>query len=712
MKIKLCILLTLLVLSVSGSLNAQWTNQQFFRPHVAASMNSTSSVIFSCGYSGLISKSTDLGSTWVTLPNFTYFDLNDINFNAGTGYVVGQFGTVFKSTDLGSSWTNVSIPSSLTPRKVLTSFNNTVYVAADNYFYRSRNGGSSWQFSNVTSTDDASGSIDITAMWFLNQVTGFVGTEAGGIFKTLDSGATWTRQVADTVEDITDISFPNTTTGYASTRFGEILKTTNGGTNWGFISTLTSGPINSLHSSGNIVLAAGNDGEINRSTNSGASWTQYTDGSDNPFNKIGAPQGGAIITAGSEGSVSRSTNSGANWTQLYKGGYGTIQTMFFGNAATGWAADDMGHIYKTTNGGTWDTIASYRGFVFDNIGFFNSSTGWTVGDPNGDNADGTFLPGFFKTNNGGVSWNRVDISGASNIISSHFININTGWVLSTPALDAGSSSILLRTTTSGNNWSEVANINSGMNAVHFLNANTGFMAGNSRIIMKSTNGGVNWTNVFSAPPTPAARLNSIWFFDANTGYAAGDSGVVMSTTNAGNNWAYMNTGENGMLRDVKFGSPLVGCAVGWNSKRIITNDGGQTWQSEPVDFLLQLTSVSFSTPSTPVTAGQFGYISGRSIITGIEHTPGSIPDKFSLEQNYPNPFNPSTKIKFSVPIQSNVKLSIYDITGKEIAVLVNSPLRAGSYAYEFQGTDLASGVYFYRLSADEFHGTGRMVLIK
>ncbi|MCB0725553.1 MAG: T9SS type A sorting domain-containing protein [Ignavibacteriae bacterium] len=97
--------------------------------------------------------------------------------------------------------------------------------------------------------------------------------------------------------------------------------------------------------------------------------------------------------------------------------------------------------------------------------------------------------------------------------------------------------------------------------------------------------------------------------------------------------------------------------------------------------------------------------------TGLTVNQG-IPEKFGLNQNYPNPFNPSTKISFDIPKQSHVSIKIYDITGREIAKLINQQFSAGSYTVDFNGAKFASGVYFYRLEADGFVETKRMMLIK
>ena len=90
-----------------------------------------------------------------------------------------------------------------------------------------------------------------------------------------------------------------------------------------------------------------------------------------------------------------------------------------------------------------------------------------------------------------------------------------------------------------------------------------------------------------------------------------------------------------------------------------------------------------------------------------------IPESFRLHQNYPNPFNPSTKIRFEIPVKKEfVKLAIYDIAGREITRLVNQELVPGIYEYNFDGSYLSSGMYFYTLESNSFSETKRMILLK
>jgi hypothetical protein len=100
------------------------------------------------------------------------------------------------------------------------------------------------------------------------------------------------------------------------------------------------------------------------------------------------------------------------------------------------------------------------------------------------------------------------------------------------------------------------------------------------------------------------------------------------------------------------------------------------------------------------------------MVTFVQHSLQGIPEQFHLEQNYPNPFNPTTVISYQLSASSDVNLMVYDVLGREVAVLVNERKTAGSYSVTFNARGLASGVYFYRLRADDFVETKRLILIR
>ena len=98
---------------------------------------------------------------------------------------------------------------------------------------------------------------------------------------------------------------------------------------------------------------------------------------------------------------------------------------------------------------------------------------------------------------------------------------------------------------------------------------------------------------------------------------------------------------------------------------------------------------------------------------GIELQPvAAFPRSYALDQNYPNPFNPSTNIRFAIADAGFVSLKVYDITGREVATLVSANLAMGSYKYTWDAKGMASGVYFYKLGADNIILTRKMILIR
>ena len=112
----------------------------------------------------------------------------------------------------------------------------------------------------------------------------------------------------------------------------------------------------------------------------------------------------------------------------------------------------------------------------------------------------------------------------------------------------------------------------------------------------------------------------------------------------------------------------------------------------------------------------FGYLNSVKqtfgIITSINKENDQIPTNFSLSQNYPNPFNPSTVIKYSIPQSGFVTLKVYNLLGQEVAGLVNQEQKPGNYNVNFDASDLASGVYMYRLQSGDFSYTKKMVFLK
>ncbi|MBN8570873.1 MAG: T9SS type A sorting domain-containing protein [Ignavibacteria bacterium] len=108
---------------------------------------------------------------------------------------------------------------------------------------------------------------------------------------------------------------------------------------------------------------------------------------------------------------------------------------------------------------------------------------------------------------------------------------------------------------------------------------------------------------------------------------------------------------------------------------------------------------------------QYGFVPPDEPVNIISNG-NTIPSEYKLYQNYPNPFNPTTKIKFDIAKTGFTVLKIYDLIGREVQTIVNEELHTGVYEASFNGTQLTSGVYFYRLTSGEYLETKRMLLVK
>ena len=143
--------------------------------------------------------------------------------------------------------------------------------------------------------------------------------------------------------------------------------------------------------------------------------------------------------------------------------------------------------------------------------------------------------------------------------------------------------------------------------------------------------------------------------------------------------------------------------TGWDGNSVEV--GTVLWRGDTLDMW-------YDGSANPTSTNLWRIGLARAEITAISERMGGLPHEYSLAQNYPNPFNPSTTIKYKMPQVSQVNLTVFDILGREVSVLVNEREDAGVHEVSFDGSGLASGVYFYRLKAGEFMQTKRFLLLK
>jgi hypothetical protein len=148
-------------------------------------------------------------------------------------------------------------------------------------------------------------------------------------------------------------------------------------------------------------------------------------------------------------------------------------------------------------------------------------------------------------------------------------------------------------------------------------------------------------------------------------------------------------------------------------------------QSTYTEFVANITYFDASVPDTCIIsiiiASGGSQVPGSAFViddlsfgstSAVDDGRPDLPKAFDLAQNYPNPFNPTTNVRFTIVNRQLTVVKVYDVLGREVATLVNEVKEPGTYTVQFDGSNLASGVYFYRLSAGSYLATHKMILMR
>ena len=193
------------------------------------------------------------------------------------------------------------------------------------------------------------------------------------------------------------------------------------------------------------------------------------------------------------------------------------------------------------------------------------------------------------------------------------------------------------------------------------------------------------------------------------------SSLTVQSPNGGEVWIVGETEEltwtDANVYDIKI-ELSVDNGTNWSTiTESIPNTGTYSWivaaQDSSDQCLIRITNVD---DSNVLDVSDAAFI--IDMITSVEETQTDIPTEFDLSQNFPNPFNPVTLIKYQVPNTAHVSIKVYDLTGQEVATLVNGVKEAGTYEIKFDARNLASGVYLYRMIAGDFTSVRKFNVLK
>lgn len=483
--------------------------------------------------------------------------------------------------------------------------------------------------------------------------------------------------------------------------------------------------------------------------------SQYANHHPDQHSFVFLPGTPAIAYSGHDGGISRTNNIAADpvvWSSLNKG---YVTSQFYSVAIDPATANDNHILGGLQDNGNWWTSSS------------NFNTDWVEMALGGDGAFTEISNGhtyyYWETQYGNVWRFQLDANGTYTSFAKVQPNYSTSFMFINPfVLDPNDSNVMYvaagdtvfrnsdltgipsgNQNTTGTNWSFLINSSTGSSVsaigVSKTPANRIYVGGSGGKILRFDNA----TNVSDVPVDvstgkglPSGGYVSCIAVDPNNG----DNALVVFsnysipslyyTSNGGTSW----TDVSGNLEADPSGSGN-GPSCRWasilkvggsNTFYVATSTGlyststlnGQltNWAQEGAtafgNVVCNMVKTRESDGLVIVATHGAGIYSANQTVVGIESETSSVPTSFALNQNYPNPFNPSTKIKFNLPSSNNVKLTIYDITGRKVKELVNRELAAGVHTVDFDASTLASGTYIYRIQAGSFVQSKKMILLK
>jgi len=376
-------------------------------------------------------------------------------------------------------------------------------------------------------------------------------------------------------------------------------------------------------------------------------------------------------------------NKGKDWYPKYIPSF--VDDISIIDSMSIWYISSTGEIYATSDGGVNWILQFYdpsKTNFMNYIEMFDSLNGFAMGD-----APTNYEPALFlKTTNGGIDWISQNDSSLLGVWSGDqwrridFVDVNIGYFFSYNEIPEK----LYKTIDGGKSWS-VKNDTVNCEVLKFYDENLGFMkagecAGGTCTpgIYRTTDGGDNWelfgplgsdygNDIEFIPGDPS----KVWIIDLHHAYFSSDTGRTWITELSYPTLTFRDT----KFTDETHGWLLASGPGAMNSKLYYTSNGG------------------------------FGGIVSV-------HENSEQPDNYLLFQNYPNPFNPNTVIQYQIPAISFVTLTVYDLLGREVAILVNEEKRAGNYEIEFDASNLTSGVYYYQIKASNLTKARKMILLK
>lgn len=674
----------------SGRLSAQWvhTGGPYFAAYTRGVAVSGSNLF--CASNDGIWLSTDNGASWNFVDNGPHVATNAV-VPIGTRLFAATSGSgVYISTDNGVNWTQSNSGlSNLNVWSFTASSTGNVFAATLGGVFRSTNNGASW-----TAVNTGLGSLLIYSL-ASNGTTLLAGAggSGAGIYRSTNDGASWT--LAGAANSLV-LSFAVMGTNVLAASNSGVFRSTNNGASWSQANSgLPTSTVNCIIASGSSLYAGITNYGVYVSTNSGQSWAP-TNPSFMADVKSLAVNGGTLLAGVWGRGVYLSQDNGSTWIRTGQQ-LDVLSIMPFSSP---------GLIGAQMITSTWGNGVHV---------FHESASGWSELDriptsyvrtlaaiPDSFVFAGTFGKGVYRSDYGLYSWTAVN-NGLGDLFTQSL-------TISGPYLLAGTySNGVYRSSDRGNSWQHAGLAGAWVRALKTIGS-TVFAGVVNTGVYRSTDHGATWT-----PANSGLGNYNIWAFAAAGPYifVATDNGVYRSS-DGGLSWTQSSLARNIVLSLDVVGTTLFAAIYGGSSSVVSSPDFGISWFDISAGLTTNLTR-SLAHSSTYLYVGTEDRGVWRlplSQVVSVNESRQVIPGSITLYQNHPNPFNPTTTIRFSVLSRQRVSLRLYDALGREVRTLFEGEVAAGEHSVVVNASDLASGVYVYRLDGGGFRLHKRMVVIR
>jgi len=397
-------------------------------------------------------------------------------------------------------------------------------------------------------------------------------------------------------------------------------------------------------------------------------------------------------------------NCKSQWIQQVTGTTGDLRGISFLNENTGYVCGS-GTILKTTNGGTnWINV--------NTINLLKPFTKIQAIDENIVYCVGSFYT-IIKSTNSGINWSilRNGPSGTGfSLFALYFINSLTGWIGG-----QDNTPYIFKTTNGGETFDSIPtiNLNQRVQDFYFINANTGLGCNDLGKVRKTTNGGLNWNNVNISIGTYLLNFRNFSFINSSTGFTCTDDRKVFRTTDFGDNWDSLSYIPNTYpsINYICFSTVSKGWAAGSGFDVFHTTNGGLNWYTQGGGGCIQIFFVNDSVGYKTGNIGLLHKTTNGGVTTYVANQEIVI-QNFNLRNVYPNPFNSQTKITYNIFKNDYYTLELYNALGRREIILFSGKQNAGEYKYNFNASNMTSGVYFLKLSNASNSNVKKLILMK